>query len=78
MTGLLTAIGAVFLAGGAILAIATTTSNRLRWAVIAPLAFGTGTLILALAYGDWGPIPVTVGAYFYAAINYRNIRRARL
>jgi hypothetical protein len=60
---------------GVILAVATTTSNKWRWAVLAPIAFGTGALVLAVIYRDWGPIAVTAGMYFYAAINFRNLRK---
>jgi hypothetical protein len=68
-------VAGAFLVAGAVLAIATTTSNRLRWAVLAPLVWGTGTLFIAVMTGDWGPIAVTAGMYFYAAINYREIRK---
>ena len=75
VSAFLTLIGVLFLATGAFLAVRATTSNRIRWSVMAPLAFGTGTLLLALSSGDWGPIAVTAGIFFYAAINYRNIRK---
>lgn len=71
------AVAGAFLLSGAVLAIATTTDNRLRWAVLAPAVCGTGTLLLAVVIRGWGPIPVTAGMYFYAAINYRSIVRAR-
>lgn len=64
----------LLLAGG-ILALAAATSNRWRWAVVAPLVFGCGTLALALIYRDWGLIAATAGLFFYAAINFRNLRR---
>ncbi len=70
-------VAAGFLVAGAVVAMATVTDNRLRWAVLAPVVFGTGTLFIALAMGSWGPIPVTAGMYFYAAINYRSIVKAR-
>ena len=70
-------IPAGFLLAGAVLAMATTTSNKMRWAVLAPLVWGTGTLVAAVIYRDWGPIAVTAGMYFYAALNYRNLRRAQ-
>ena len=77
MGGLVWILPAALLLTGAALAIGTTTSNKWRWAVLAPLAWGTGTLAIALISRDWGPIAVTAGMYFYAAINYRNLRRAR-
>ena len=55
--------------------MATTTANRMRWAVLAPLVWGTGTLLMAVLSSDWGPIAVTAGMYSYAAINYWNIKR---
>jgi hypothetical protein len=70
-------IPVAFLLAGLLLAVATTTGNKWRWAILAPIAFGTGTLLLAVIYGTWGPIAVTAGMYFYAAINLRNHRNAR-
>ena len=67
-----------FLVAGAVLAVATTTSNRLRWAVQAPAAFGTGMLILAVTIPSWSPVAVMAGMYFYAALNYRNYKKGRL
>ena len=64
------------LLAGVVLAMTTTTSNKWRWAVLAPLAFGTGALVLAVISRDWGPIAVTAGMYLYAAINFRQLRRA--
>lgn len=57
--------------------MATTTDNRMRWAVQAPVVFGTGTLLLAVALRSWSPVAVTIGLYFYAAITYWAILRAR-
>ena len=66
-----------FLAGGIVLAMATTTSNRLRWAVLAPLMWGLGMLFVAVVIRSWSPIAIAAGMLFYAAINYREIRRRR-
>jgi hypothetical protein len=69
-------VAAVLLLVGVVLAVATTTSNKWRWAILAPLAFGTGTLVLAVIYRDWGPIAVTAGMFLYAALNVRSLRRS--
>lgn len=65
-----------FLVAGFVLAVTTTTANKMRWAVLAPAVWGTGTLILAMMMRDWGPIAVSSGMFFYAAINYRNIKKS--
>lgn len=77
MSGWVWIVPVGLLVAGAVLAIGTTTSKKWRWAVMAPVAWGTGTLAIAVIERDWGPIAVTAGMYFYAAINYRNLRRAR-
>lgn len=69
-------VAGCFLVAGAALAVATTTSNKLRWAVLAPAVWGTGMLFIAVMSRDWGPIAITAGMFFYAAINYRNLKRA--
>ena len=63
------------LLAGVVLAMTTVTANKWRWAVLAPLVFGTGALAIAVISRDWGPIAVTAGMYFYAAINFRQLRR---
>ena len=78
MAGWAWIIGGGFLVAGVVLAVATTTSNTLRWAILAPAVWGTGTLVIAVITRDWGPIAITAGMYFYAAINYRNLRKGRL
>ena len=65
-----------FLITGAVLAVATTTDNKLRWAVMAPAVWGTGMLFIAIVTRDWGPIAISAGMLFYAALNYRNLKRA--
>jgi hypothetical protein len=70
-------VGGAFLLTGAVLAIATTTSNKLRWAVLAPSCWGTGLLLIAVVNRDWGPVAVGVGMLFYAAINYRNLVKGK-
>ena len=66
-----------FLFAGIVLAMATTTDNKMRWAVLAPLTWGVGTLIAAVMLRNWSPMAVSSGMFFYAAINYRNIKRGR-
>ena len=70
-------VAGAFLVAGFVLAVATTTSNRMRWAVMAPAMWGTGMLIFAVVGRDWTAVAVCSGMYFYAAINYWNIRRSR-
>ena len=69
-------VAAGFFLVGIVLAVTTTTSNRWRWAVWAPLAFGTGALVLIVIERVWGAIALAVGMYYYAALNFRNFRRA--
>jgi hypothetical protein len=69
-------VAAGFLVTGAVLAMGTTTSNKLRWAVMAPAVWGTGMLFIAVMSRDWGPIAVSSGMFFYAAINYRTFRKS--
>ena len=69
-------VAAGFLVAGLVLALTATTDNKLRWAVLAPAVWGTGMLFIAFMSRDWGPIAVTAGMFFYAALNYRNLRRS--
>ena len=68
-------VGGAFMAAGLVLAMATTTDNRMRWAVWAPAVWGTGALFLAVMLRSWSPVALVAGMYFYAALNYRNIRK---
>ena len=61
---------------GLALAMGTTTDNRMRWAVVAPAVWGTGALAAAVMLPSWSPVAPMAGMYFYAALNYRNIKRA--
>lgn len=64
-----------FLVTGAVLAIATTTSNRMRWAVLAPTMWGAGMVFIAISSRDWEPVAIGVGMLSYATINYIGISR---
>ena len=68
-------VAVAFLVTGIVLAVATTTDNRMRWAVLAPTAWGLGMLFIAVAMRSWSPIAIAAGMLFYAAINYRSIRK---
>ena len=70
-------VAGVFMLAGLVLAMATTTDNRMRWAVQAPAVWGTGALVAALMMPSWSPVAPMAGMYFYAAINYRHLRRKR-
>ena len=63
---------------GLVLAMWTTTSNKMRWAVMAPAVWGMGMVFIAVMIRDWGPIAVATGMLFYAALNYRNIRKGAI